>query len=82
MIIPAGKKVGDSAFGKIYEDKEGAFWCLELSLINLIEASVSRGRGYIETSEKSQSQLDKFPGFMKDLREGHPCYSKAYHTCY
>jgi hypothetical protein len=101
MVIPAGKKIGKSNLGDIYLDQKGMFYCKELSLLELIEAMVTNGRGYIEAegnnwmeilySENPKKEelnpeifcyknleMNKFPNFLENLREGHPDYSKIY----
>lgn len=102
MIIPSGKKIGESTLGEVYLDNQGTFLCVGHSLESLIEAIVTNGRGYIEFkkddwmnipySENPKKdrinpkifcyrnlQTNKFPGFIEDLRKGHPAYSKLYY---
>lgn len=48
-IIPAEKLIGrNSFFGNIYKDKEGTFSIVERNIQEIIEAVVTRGRGYEE----------------------------------
>jgi len=57
MIIPSGKEIGKSSFGKIYQDKGGTFWIQEKNLQETIEAVVTRGRGYIDPKKMRQFNI-------------------------
>jgi hypothetical protein len=52
-IRPLGKQIGDSSLGEVYKDFKGIFWFMPLSLLEVIEARVTNGRGYIEIPAKS-----------------------------
>lgn len=100
-IVPAGKLIGKGSFGKIYEDQKGNFWIKEKTIQEIIEANVTKGRGYVNLDNPFKIpyaenplkdkinpkifcfvnlQKDKFPGFMQNMKEGHPTYSKLYHN--
>ena len=52
-IIPAGIKVGDSSFGKVYQDRKGnSFFMIPRSFKEIIEARVTNGRGYVTNKDK------------------------------
>ena len=52
-ILPAGKVVANSSFGKVYQDSRGVFFPVFHSLLEVIEARATNGRGYIEINPES-----------------------------
>ncbi len=46
-IIPAGKKVGNSSLGIVYQNSKGPFFLSSRSLLEIIEARATNGKGYI-----------------------------------
>jgi len=92
MIIPSDEKIGKCHLGDAYKDEEGAFVLCERSLLEIIEATVTNGRGYEPQNKSFQSNDEvrlklsllpercEFPTWQEDVEEGHPEYSKLYYV--
>jgi len=57
-IIPAGVKVAESSLGDAYKDRKGnVFFMIPRSIEEIIEASVTNGRGYMNPEDLSRLEI-------------------------
>ena len=66
MIIPFGNIISDDFYEKICEREGKNYLLQERNLIQTIEATVTRGRGYIEVHKNNIMQIPFSENPMKD----------------
>ena len=74
-IIPIGKKVGNSSLGPIYQNFKGLFFLIPRSLLEIIEARVTNGRGYVSSERNLEIPYAENP-LKKNINPEIFCYAR------